>query len=82
MIDGYCQKKYEKSILCNAETILFNHADRDRTHIVNFVVLVAKQYTYACRCKGTEYNMKDLTNLMQMNEKCEYLKAKAIWKDR
>ena len=47
-------KSYDSNVQVSNESIVYNAVHQKRSHITNFIVLLAKQYIYGTRCmKGT-----------------------------
>ena len=52
---GYYQQKYEiEQIILAPTTVVLNQVVPQKRHILNFIVLAAKQYIYAQRCANME----------------------------
>ena len=51
-----------EGIVFSAKTIMLNTVHPHSKHITNFLVLVTKQYIYACKCQRVPYNFKDAIN--------------------
>ena len=52
-IGDYIKSKYHYQINMTAANIILNRVIEKKNHVINFLVLLAKQYIYSQRCLGT-----------------------------
>ena len=60
----------------NAYNVLFNVTGLPKKHIVNFVLVVMKQYLYRCRCNNTKPHVKAFENEIYYIQRLELFNAK------
>lgn len=52
--------------------IIFNNVHPKGSHVINFIVTIAKQYIYRTRCMKTIPNEKELTNIIEQIYETEF----------
>ena len=59
-VSRFIQSEFKLNIVLNAETVMWNNAMGKPKHIVNLVILIAKQYIYRQRCRKKMLHMPEI----------------------
>ena len=60
------------------ENILYNLVHPKCTHIINFIVLMAKQYIYRCKCMNKKLNMLEFSQEINFIKEIEFYNAQTL----
>ena len=81
LFHGY-QPNSSDRFTINVETVIFNTVHENPLHLINYIILLVKQYIYVQKCLKKECNYNGLSNYVESARRCEYYNAKQSLKVR
>ena len=74
------QNNIEQDVEFNASNVIYNLSHPKASHVANFIVLIAKQFIYRCKCENRKPNTRQILNEIEIYYKME--KYNAIVNDK